>query len=249
MTKEPSMPISFSCLQCGKKLKAPDNAAGKSSKCPGCGATVTCPEPIYDAELVETSDAVPGGIDPYGDLDADKPYAMTDAAPATATATEDRRPCPMCGEMIMAAAAKCRYCGEVFDPTIKKLKKGSKGGKAKLASMASAQRNLIICILLEIILYIGLLAIARGQNPEPGLAILILCMAAALIGVAIAAMIYTFKLAIQIHNTGVGILLGILTLVPCIGLMVLLTINSSATRILRDNGHHVGFLGADMSEF
>ena len=37
------MAISFECLQCGKKLKAPDEAAGKSSKCPGCGAKVTCP--------------------------------------------------------------------------------------------------------------------------------------------------------------------------------------------------------------
>ncbi len=47
------MAISFSCPRCGKKLKAPDNAAGKSSKCPGCGSPVTCPEPVYDAELVE----------------------------------------------------------------------------------------------------------------------------------------------------------------------------------------------------
>jgi predicted RNA-binding Zn-ribbon protein involved in translation (DUF1610 family) len=116
------MPISFSCSKCGKKLKAPDNAVGKSSKCPGCGADVTCPEPIYDAELVGGD----GGLDPYGDLDSDKPYAVVGPAapaPAAATAsTEDRRPCPMCGEMIMTAAAKCRYCGEVFDPALKKAK-------------------------------------------------------------------------------------------------------------------------------
>ena len=33
---------------------------------------------------------------------------------------ESRRPCPMCGEMILATAAKCRFCGEAFDPTLKK---------------------------------------------------------------------------------------------------------------------------------
>jgi predicted RNA-binding Zn-ribbon protein involved in translation (DUF1610 family) len=113
------MPISFSCPQCGKKLKAPDNAVGKSSKCPGCGGTVTCPEPIYDAELVEAPPAVPGGVGPYSDLDPDQPYAVVDPGPAV-PATESRRPCPMCGEMIVATAAKCRYCGEVFDPTIKR---------------------------------------------------------------------------------------------------------------------------------
>jgi predicted RNA-binding Zn-ribbon protein involved in translation (DUF1610 family) len=241
------MAISFSCAQCGKKLKAPDSAAGKSSKCPGCGGPVTCPEPVYDAELLESTDEV----DPYGDLDADKPYGVAGAAAtgATATATEERRPCPMCGEMIMTTAAKCRFCGEVFDSTIKKLKKKGKGGKAKLASIASSQRTLIICIFLQICLYIGLLATSQGNNPQSGVAILSLCLALAMMVAGITATVFAFKLAIQIHNTGMGILLGILTLVPCIGLIVLLTINNSATRLLRDKGHHVGFLGADMSEF
>src|ERR1700756_4712234 len=98
------MAISFSCERCGKKLKAPDNAVGKTSKCPGCGSPVTCPEPVYDAELV---DAPAGGLDPYSDLDTDKPYALVEpkpgAAPETeAPAGEARRPCPMCGEMIVA---------------------------------------------------------------------------------------------------------------------------------------------------
>ena len=37
------------------------------------------------------------------------------------TAVGDRGPaaCPMCGEMIIATAAKCRFCGEVFDPSKK----------------------------------------------------------------------------------------------------------------------------------
>ncbi len=68
------MPISFSCPQCGKKLKAPDNAAGKSSKCPGCGSPVTCPEPVYDAELVDAA----AGFDPYGDV-SDEPYGLAGA--------------------------------------------------------------------------------------------------------------------------------------------------------------------------
>jgi hypothetical protein len=27
----------------------------------------------------------------------------------------DERPCPMCGELVLAAAKKCRFCGEWFD--------------------------------------------------------------------------------------------------------------------------------------
>jgi predicted RNA-binding Zn-ribbon protein involved in translation (DUF1610 family) len=246
------MPISFSCPNCGKKLKAPESAAGKSSKCPQCGSPVTCPEPVYDAELVETPAAMPGGVDPYADLDSDKPYGMVETVPAAATATEARRPCPMCGEMIIATAAKCRFCGEVFDDTIKKLKKGGKGGKAKLKSIASAQRNLIISILLQIVLFVSLIVIVvmgQGKTPEAGLALLILCLGAALLGAAIAGVVYAFMLAIRIHGTGLGILVGFLTLVPYLGFVVLLFVNHSATKVLRDSGHHVGFLGADMSEF
>ena len=118
------MAIAFSCPQCGKKLKAPDNAAGKSSKCPQCGTTVTCPEPVYEAELIEP----PGGPSPFDDLDDGTPYAVSGPAPAAADdpSGEARRPCPMCGEMIVASAAKCRYCGEVFDATLKKARKKKK---------------------------------------------------------------------------------------------------------------------------
>jgi predicted RNA-binding Zn-ribbon protein involved in translation (DUF1610 family) len=122
------MPISFSCPRCGKKLKAPDDAVGKTSRCPGCGTSVTCPEPVYDAELV---DAPPGGEDPYTVLEPEQPYALVGSEPGIAPRTEGspgeaRRPCPMCGEMIVATAAKCRFCGEIFDPTLKRARRTRK---------------------------------------------------------------------------------------------------------------------------
>ena len=125
------MAISFQCPKCGKKLKAPDNAAGKSSTCPGCGGKVTCPEPVYDAEVVEMelSPEKPKGFDPFADLDDDKPYPVTGPPPVSQSADDGRKPCPMCGEMIVVSAAKCRYCGEVFDPTLKKSKSKKKKKK------------------------------------------------------------------------------------------------------------------------
>ncbi len=121
------MAISFSCPNCGKKLKAPDSAVGKSSKCPGCNTPVTCPEPVYEAELIEPPLA---GPNPYDDIDDGLPYGV--AGPAAGqeadTGPEPRKPCPMCGEMIVATAAKCRFCGEVFDAKLKKAKKKKKKG-------------------------------------------------------------------------------------------------------------------------
>jgi predicted RNA-binding Zn-ribbon protein involved in translation (DUF1610 family) len=136
------MAISFQCPKCGKKLKAPESAAGKSSPCPGCGTTVTCPEPVYDAEVVDMTLEQPGkpaGVDPYADLDDGGAYGVVAPGPAAA-APDGRRPCPMCGEMIVANAAKCRYCGEVFDPTLKKVKsKKSKKHSAEDSDLSGGE--------------------------------------------------------------------------------------------------------------
>ena len=35
------MPLSFACSSCGAKLRAPDNATGRTFKCPQCGMLVT----------------------------------------------------------------------------------------------------------------------------------------------------------------------------------------------------------------
>jgi predicted RNA-binding Zn-ribbon protein involved in translation (DUF1610 family) len=104
------MPISFQCPNCGMKLKAPESAVGKSSSCPRCETQVTCPEPIYDAEVVGTAEAGAAA-------------ASASSHPIHVPTVDDRRPCPMCGEMILAAAAKCRFCGEVFDPSLKKTRR------------------------------------------------------------------------------------------------------------------------------
>ena len=146
------MPITFYCPRCARKFRAPDNAAGRSSTCPGCGNRVMCPEPVYEAEVVELPVKEPKVVEmkllespafnPYDDLDDGKPYGLVDGpavgAEADAPSGEARRPCPMCGEMIVTSAAKCRFCGEVFDSTLKK--KGKKTGKSSRAHQRSRRR-------------------------------------------------------------------------------------------------------------
>ena len=114
---ELSVPISVKCPHCGKRLKAPDSAAGKKAKCPGCGEAVQLPkEQVFEAEEVVEE----GGDDEFGlgNLSESDAYG--------GPAEEARKPCPMCGEMIVASAAKCRYCGEIFDETLKRKEKKKK---------------------------------------------------------------------------------------------------------------------------
>jgi predicted RNA-binding Zn-ribbon protein involved in translation (DUF1610 family) len=45
--------------------------------------------------------------------------AAASGAGGTASGSDGRQPCPECGEMIVVGAAKCRFCGAVFDPRLK----------------------------------------------------------------------------------------------------------------------------------
>jgi predicted RNA-binding Zn-ribbon protein involved in translation (DUF1610 family) len=157
------MAISFECPSCGKKLKAPDSAAGKKSSCPGCGNMVTCPEPVHDAEVVDmTMEPIEDGRDPYGLADDG---ASGPVLPRTAAAPEggDRRPCPMCGEMILANAAKCRFCGEVFDPTLKKVA-GKKSKKSRAGDEKMSVAEVVVAILCSGIgCIVGIVYMVQGK--------------------------------------------------------------------------------------
>ncbi len=102
------MTIEFNCPHCDKSLKTSDDRAGRDAKCPGCGELISVPVPtegaILDAEEVLT------GFD-SGETDSES------------EAPDVRKPCPACGEAIVAAAIRCRFCGEVFS--------SSRGGRGR----------------------------------------------------------------------------------------------------------------------
>jgi hypothetical protein len=80
---------------------------------------------------------------------------------------EARRPCPMCGEMIMATAAKCRYCGEIFDPTLKKAKKKGKKGRGGDDEDLSTGDTLVAILCSGIGCILGIVWMIQGK-PKGG---------------------------------------------------------------------------------
>jgi hypothetical protein len=64
----------------------------------------------------------------------------------------------------------------------------------------------------------------------------------------IVGLVFVILLSMKVYGSGSGAVIGILTLIPCIGLIILLLINQKATKMLQDNGVHVGLLGARMSD-
>jgi DNA-directed RNA polymerase subunit M/transcription elongation factor TFIIS len=117
------MPIQFSCPKCGTLLLAQENAIGLNVRCPSCREISVVPDQASQPETVPENE--PGN------------YQMEEPGTAREEPSlggEARRPCPMCGEMILANAVKCRFCGEIFDETLRKAER-KKQGSARDATL------------------------------------------------------------------------------------------------------------------
>lgn len=108
-----------------------------------------------------------------------------------------------------------------------------------LRAIAFNQKAIILCI----VVYLCLIPVQFAIPEESRI-----YLAFALIPLGITATVFVFLLATKVYSTGMGVLLGILTLIPCVGLIVLLIINAKATSTLKSHGIHVGLLGASSSD-
>jgi hypothetical protein len=108
-----------------------------------------------------------------------------------------------------------------------------------LRVIAQRQKGVIFCILGYFLLVLSQFLLP----PE----LRVVAMLAAL-AVSITAVVFVFMLSLALYGTGAGIVLGILTLIPIVGLIVLLVLNGKATNILKQHGVKVGLLGARASD-
>jgi hypothetical protein len=111
--------------------------------------------------------------------------------------------------------------------------------------IAMLQKYIIYCVLANILLMAA--AVNMDVKSAGSLGVLVVFRLAAL-AVVVAGAVFVFRLAIRIYGTGWGVVLGILALIPLVGLIVLLIVNGKATRILRKNGIGVGLLGARLRD-
>lgn len=149
--------IVFDCPKCGRKMQAAEDVAGKRVRCPGCQEVVWAPEarkkaPSQPREEPEDEPEV-----------APRRSAPAREAEVEETEDESRRPCPMCGELIVADALKCRFCGEIFDPALKRAKKKKKRGRFVSDDELEAGDIALAIILSGIGCIVGIIWMIQGK--------------------------------------------------------------------------------------
>ncbi len=108
-----------------------------------------------------------------------------------------------------------------------------------LRGIAGNQRAIIFCIIGYFCLVVFQFLIPQQIR---------IYLVAAVLPLAITATVFVFLLATKVYNSGMGTLLGLLTLIPCVGLIVLVIISAKATSILKSHGIRVGLFGANRSD-
>ena len=111
--------------------------------------------------------------------------------------------------------------------------------RGALRVIAIYQKILLICVLVYVILVGAQFLIPADLQPITGLIA---------IPTVLTATVFVFLLSTKVYSVAWGVVLGLLTLIPCVGLLVLLRINGKATDILRTHGIRVGLLGANLSD-
>ena len=113
------MPITMTCPSCSKLLSAPEAAVGKRAQCPECGKIMIVPAAILQAEPMSDNVVSPSSNQSAGYSDGTGGTGPESRSASSGADGQQRRPCPECGKMIAAAAAKCRFCDAIFDPRLR----------------------------------------------------------------------------------------------------------------------------------
>jgi len=157
--------------------------------------------------------------------------------------------CPSCGVQLIGIKCVNQFCDD-FQNDVVNLP--SAGGTALPATKVAGQDRSRIykvaryqhLVMISLLVLIGgnVMGLMAGQAP-PSVA---MYMGLGALATVLFAIVAVFLLASQVYNSAVvGFLCSIAMLIPCVSLIVLLTVNQAATGFLKKHGIAVGFMGAD----
>ncbi len=121
------------------------------------------------------------------------------------------------------------------------------GLREDLRRVGSYQRWIIVSLLVQVTMLVAYGIAVLLLPPGPGPALDLTRLVTFTIGAIalVCGVVSVFLLSVTVHERKwVGYTLAILVLIPCVGYLVLVAINSKAIQVLRSNGIEVGLFGA-----
>jgi hypothetical protein len=147
---------------------------------------------------------------------------------ATVEAQQPAKLCPYCGEQILAVAIKCKHCGS----DLAQQSQGAVAGK-KILQVALSQKKVLWFLLGSQLI----VPVALVPSVGPIIAL----------GLAGGLAFYIYKMA-EAVGSWVPLLWALASLVPLLGIIVLLIINQMATMVLKNANIRVGLMGANKED-
>lgn len=112
---------------------------------------------------------------------------------------------------------------------------------SRVFAVARHQRALNLCMLAYVACVVSFKVAPEGPART--------LVAFASIFLLVLAAVFVVLLASKLYSTAFAIVVGLLTLVPCGGIIYAAYLSSQASALLRRNGYTVGLLGADLAQF
>lgn len=228
------MAIQTTCPHCKKVFVLRDHQAGATVRCKQCNNSFTVPSTSPEPSQPPPRDLAAEASAPIQLLADDAvppPEGVQTAKPPASRPNEPTTTPP-----------RPRPAPDDFDAWDR-----TTLSREDLRTIAGSQRVILSCLLFYgsvVALQITLMALAPA-SARPWIALVLVGI---LLILTVTATVNVFILAIKVHGTGIGILLGLLTLIPCVGLIVLLVIYGTAIGFLRSHGVSAGLFGADPSD-
>ena len=110
--------------------------------------------------------------------------------------------------------------------------------------IAVRQKIVLFCILINIFAFGFRVSVNAAGSPRS----LQFVLAVTLLVSTLTVLVFSMLLAMKVYNPVVGVFLSLLTIIPILGLLILLLISSRASKILESNGIKVGLFGANLSD-
>ncbi len=235
--------ITAQCDSCGKSFRAPSKLAGKKVGCPGCKQPVQIPGGKQTA--VAATDTA--GLD--DDIGVG---SLLDEIGFQRAAAANR--CPECKADLGADAILCVHCGyhletgkKLSTHTVEKKSKKVAAPKAVLSAkqtaglqeLASRKKLIETCFQLIVVSILGNvgLNVLATRLPEATVAMIYIALIVFSIFIGLFMAFAVFRVASHLKGQTSGIVFGLLALLPCIGFLLLLWMNSLAGTALSAGGY------------